>query len=119
MLGHQRVSDVGAMNIGRKRRWRNVVLVVGVASLLSIMGAQSKTIQPDLPSFGMVGIAPASQFVRLNVSNVRVAGLSFLAPPGTLLVGPCTASLIFSDDHGKTLKQSDTHLAPGTLLRWI
>ena len=69
-------------------------------------------VQSDLPSFGLVGITPASQFVRLNVTNMRVVGLAFLAPPGTSLVAPCAVSLIFSDGQGKTLKRADAHLAP-------
>src|SRR5260370_11859479 len=81
--------------------------------MISVIRARSATmVQSDLPSFGLVGIAPASQFVRLNVTNVRVAGLAFLAPPGTSLVGPCLVTLIFSDDRGNTLKRSNAHLAP-------
>jgi hypothetical protein len=81
------------MITGWNRSWGNVAIVVGGMLMMSVARAQSPTIQPDLPSFGLVGITPASQFVRLNVTNVRVAGLAFLAPPGTLTVGPCAASL--------------------------
>ncbi|HKD65623.1 MAG TPA: hypothetical protein VKB84_02195 [Candidatus Binataceae bacterium] len=91
----------------------NVAILMGGVLMVSIAGAQAPTVQPDVPSFGLVGIAPPSQFVRLNVTNVRVAGLEFLAPPGTLTVGPCRVSLIFSDGQGKTLKRSNAHLAPG------
>jgi len=101
-----------AMKIGWKRRLGNVAMVVSGVLMVSVVRAQAPMVQSDLPSFGLVGIAPASQFVRLNVANVRVAGLSFLAPPGTLLVGPCAVSLIFSDERGKTLKRSEAHLAP-------
>src|SRR5215831_13987605 len=101
------------MSIGWKRGWGNVAVVVGGVLIASVVRARSPKVQPDLPSFGLVGIAPASQFVRLNVTNMRVAGLAFLAPPGTLTVGPCRVSLIFGDGQGTTLKRSDTHLAPG------
>jgi hypothetical protein len=102
------------MIIRWKRSWRNLAIVVGGVLMVSVVRAQPATmVQSGLPSFGLVGIAPASQFVRLNVTNVRVAGLALLAPPGTSLTGLCAVSLIFSDDQGKTLKRTNAHLAPG------
>jgi hypothetical protein len=101
------------MIIRWKRSWRALAIVVGGVLMASVVRAQPPMVQPDLPSFGLVGITPPSQFVRLNVTNVRAVGLAFLAPPGILTVGPCTVSLIFSDGQGKTLKRSNTHLTPG------
>ncbi|HEV3111153.1 MAG TPA: hypothetical protein VGY99_11710 [Candidatus Binataceae bacterium] len=101
------------MAIGWKRSRSSVAMVVVGVLIAVVARAQPPTVQPDLPSFGLVGMTPASEFVRLNVSNMRVAGLAFLAPPGTLTVGPCTVSLTFSDDQGRTLKRSRAHLAPG------
>lgn len=100
------------MIIRWKRSWGSVAIVVGGVLMVSVARAQPPSVQPDLPSFGLVGITPASQFLRLNVTNVRAVGLAFLAPPGRSLVGPCNVSLIFSDDQGKTLKRSNAHLAP-------
>jgi hypothetical protein len=100
------------MIISWKRIWGNVAIVVGGVLMVSVARALPPLVQPDLPSFGLVGITPASQFVRLNVTNMRVAGLAFLAPPGTSLVGPCAVTLVFSDDRGNTLKRSNAHLAP-------
>jgi len=96
-----------------QRAWGIVAMATSGMLITGAASAQSIALQSDLPSFGMVGMAPATQFVRLNVSNMRVAGLGFLAPPGTQLVAACTVSLSFKDDQGRTLKRADSHLTPG------
>jgi len=101
------------MNKEWTRIWGTIAIIVGGVIIVSIARAQAPVVQPDVPSFGLVGIVPASQFVRLNVTNMRVGGLAFLAPPDTLTVGPCEVSLIFSDSEGTTLNRLDTRLAPG------
>ena len=96
-----------------KRIRGSAAIIVGGVLISSIVSAQAPMVQPEVPAFGLLGIAPASQFVRLNVTNMRVTGMAFLAPPGTLTVGPCRVSLILGDGQGGTLKRSDAHLAPG------
>jgi len=66
--------------------------------------------QPDLPSFGMIGFAPGSQFLRLNVTNLRVPGFEFVGSPGDAFVGPCEVELSFSDGHGTVYKRSTASL---------
>jgi hypothetical protein len=66
--------------------------------------------QPDMPGFGMVGMAPTRQFLRLNVSNLRTPGFPFVGPPGQSLTGPCTVDLSFSDGQGTVYKRMTTHL---------
>jgi hypothetical protein len=96
-----------------QRAWGIVVMATSAMLMTSAASADSIVVESDLPSFGMVGMAPATQFVRLSVSNMRVVGLGFLAPPGTRLVAACTVTLSFKDDQGRTLKRADSHLTPG------
>ena len=96
-----------------KRIRGSAAIIAGGVLVSSIVSAQAPMVQPDVPAFGLVGLAPASQFVRLNATNMRVTGMAFLAPPGTLTVGPCRVSLLLGDGQGGTLKRSDAHLAPG------
>jgi hypothetical protein len=55
--------------------------------------------QPDPPGFGLIGFTPASEYARLNVSNVGIPGL----PIG----GSCQVQLTFGDGQGGTLKRSE------------
>jgi hypothetical protein len=82
-------------------------MVWGIAAVLGCGMAA----RPDMPSFGMVGMAPGSQFLRLNVTNLRVPGFSFVGPPGMPLTGPCTVELSFSDGQGNVYKRATAHLA--------
>ena len=52
------------MTIGWKLNRDYVATVVGGLLMASVTRAQSPMVQSDLPSFGLMGIAPASQFVR-------------------------------------------------------
>jgi len=89
-------------NMMRKWGWSlAIVLSSGMAAFAA---------QPDLPSFGMIGFAPGSQFLRLNVTNLRVPGFSFVGPPGDAFVGPCEVELSFSDGHGTVYKRSTASL---------
>lgn len=100
------------MVIGRRWTWPGIAIAATGVLIASVARAQPPMLQPDVPSFGLVGFTPSTQFVRLNVINTRVEGLAFLAPPGTLTVGPCKVGLIFSDGQGKTLKRLDKTLGP-------
>ena len=90
-----------------RRTWR-VAAAIGCGIAAQMIPALAA--EPDLPSFGMVGMAPGSQFLRLNVTNVSVPGFSFVGPPGRALAGPCTAELSFSDGQGNLYKRATARL---------
>lgn len=97
-------------NFPWKRSWGPAAMSLGAIFVTNAIHAQALTVQPDLPSFGLVGMAPGSQFLRLNVTNLRVPGFSSVAHPGVPFVGPCEVVLSFSDGQGGMLKHSDVHL---------
>lgn len=93
---------------------RQLAIAALILSISATTRAQSPNSGPtDLPSFGLVGINPMTQYLRLNVTNVKVPGLQFLDPPGTFVVAPCTVEMMFSDSQGNTLKRSSALIAPG------
>lgn len=94
--------------MGNNKTFRNVLRLAIAAIAAPMMVAFAA--QPDMPSFGMVGMAPTQQFLRLNVTNLRTPGFSFVGPPGQTLTGPCTVDLSFSDGQGTTYKRQSTHL---------
>lgn len=62
--------------------------------------------QPDPPGFGLIAVTPASQYVRLNVTN--------LGQPDLNMGASCQVELTFGDGQGNTLKRgTETTLAPG------
>ncbi len=90
---------------------RHMIVLMSLCGITSFIYAQTPTVQPDLPSFGLVGMVPANQFLRLSVTNLRLTGYSFLtSPTGVVSVGPCEILLSFSDDQGNALKSSDVRI---------
>jgi hypothetical protein len=78
------------------------VLVCGIGAVRII---QAFNPQPDPPGFGLIGVTPASEFARLNVSNVAI--------PGIGAGGSCEVELSFGDGQGATFKRSSVTLAQG------
>ena len=90
-------------NILSKRNWR--VAAVLLCGLGVVKVIQAFNPQPDPPVFGLIGMNPGDQFMRLNVSNLPI--------PGILFGSSCDVELTFSDDQGRILKRSLPTLALG------
>jgi hypothetical protein len=94
-------------------RWSRPAAALVLFVLAAGSSLRALTPQSELPGFGLVGMAPASQFLRLNVTNPRLSQFLFLGPHGVNQVGPCDVELSFGDGQGNTLKRAEAHLAPG------
>jgi hypothetical protein len=81
------------------------ILTVLACGMCAVRVIQAFNPQPDPPGFAMIGFTPASEFTRLNVSNVAIPGLN--------IGGTCQVQLTFTDGNGRVFKQQVTTLAPG------
>ena len=88
---------------------RNVQIAAVLACGIGALGffkaySQDFNPQPDPPRFGLIGVTPASQFLRVSVTNY----------PGTVTGAnrSCQAQVSFGNGEGQTLKQGTLTALP-------
>jgi hypothetical protein len=82
-----------------------LVCGIGAAGVIKAFSPQDFNPQPLPPRYGLIGVTPSSQYLRLNVTNQAAAVTG---------AASCQVQLSFGNGQGETLKQGTvTTLAEG------
>jgi len=74
-----------------------LVCGIGAVGVTKAFSPQDFNPQPDPPRYGLIGVTPASQYLRLNVTNQ--------APASANGAASCQVQLSFGNGQAETLKQ--------------